>query len=195
MVQERPEGTSGSKSTGHGLSTSAFGSNCTVRCHSRCSRVAWTRSQRCREARLLFVTVQMPDQKDAARLAELGALCARSALHPPSRSTATEDLFEDANYIQIQHRAAGECVVSRHHQADGRGSQTPGRVGPSWTRRRSSAGMRGRPEPSAHRPWHFLNFKPLPHQHGSLRPGRVAGCPEVAAGGGLAPVPAGWACF
>lgn len=31
-----------------------------------------------------------------------------------------------------------------------------------------------------YRPWHFLNFKLLPHQHGSLRPGRRTGaalCP------------------
>src|SRR3954467_8379399 len=47
------------------------------------------------------------------------------------------------------------------------GVNRPGRRHASGTRRRRALPL---PSPAAHAPWHFLNFLPDPHQHGSLRP-------------------------
>src|SRR5215471_13176337 len=37
----------------------------------------------------------------------------------------------------------------------------------------------------AHAPWHFLNFLPLPHQHGSLRPIFSCGDERTAVAAGV----------
>ena len=79
-----------------------------------------------------------------------------------SRIILVADAFEAMTSDRPYRRGAGPGVRGRRAGAQRRRAVRPAR--------RSGAVPGARPRSGRHAPWHFLNFLPEPHQHGSLRP-------------------------
>ena len=135
---------------------------------------------------------QSSDRSISARRPTVCAGPASSAANSPSSPSASRKTrngfpMRSAASTRFNSVAESECGASGSLNASG-GSATPSPLrtarregrGPSEARiyrgsaaapHASDRGRRLAPCPrSSQAPWHFLNFLPLPHQHGSLRP-------------------------